>query len=166
MGWSGWCEVEELCGYASCCVSLPRPFLFLLLSSLLLHPPPCHLSPLHPPPLPPFLPAPSTFVPTPPSLSPLHSCSFPYLFPCPFLPPLLSLSSPSPPLPVLSLSSPLLPLSSPSPPPPVLSLPQCDANPDITKVAIQEDKYENVLTLITYYQMVSVKHESRSTLYV
>ena len=48
----------------------------------------------------------------------------------------------------------LLPLSSP--------LPQCDANPDITKVAIQEDKYENILTLITYYQMVRVDQPSTS----
>jgi len=31
--------------------------------------------------------------------------------------------------------------------------PQCDANPDISKAAVEEDKYENVLTLITYYQM-------------
>ena len=31
---------------------------------------------------------------------------------------------------------------------------QCDANPEVSKVAIMEDKYENVLTLITYYQMV------------
>ena len=50
-----------------------------------------------------------------------------------------------------------------SPPPPVLPPPpQCDANPDITKVAIQEDKYENILTLITYYQMVKVNHPSTS----
>ena len=34
------------------------------------------------------------------------------------------------------------------------------------EVAIQEDKYENVLTLITYYQMVSFEHESQSALYV
>ena len=31
---------------------------------------------------------------------------------------------------------------------------QCDANPEVSKVAVAEDKYENVLTLITYYQMV------------
>lgn len=31
---------------------------------------------------------------------------------------------------------------------------QCDANPEVSKVAIMEDKYENVLTLIIYYQMV------------
>ena len=35
-----------------------------------------------------------------------------------------------------------------------LSLSQCDANPEVSKVAVMEDKYENVLTLITYYQMV------------
>ena len=54
---------------------------------------------------------------------------------------------PCPPLSLLLLSSPL---------------PQCDANPDITKVAIQEDKYENILTLITYYQMVRVNQPSMS----
>ena len=32
---------------------------------------------------------------------------------------------------------------------------QCDANPEVSKVAIMEDKYENIL--ITYYQMVSKK---------
>lgn len=33
---------------------------------------------------------------------------------------------------------------------------QCDANPEVSKVAIMEDKYENILTLITYYQMVTL----------
>ena len=33
---------------------------------------------------------------------------------------------------------------------------QCDANPDAIKLVVQEDKYENVLTLIVYYQMVSL----------
>ena len=37
----------------------------------------------------------------------------------------------------------------------VLCALQCDANPEVSKVALMEDKYENVLTLITYYQMVS-----------
>ena len=31
---------------------------------------------------------------------------------------------------------------------------QCDANSEVSKVAVAENKYENVLTLITYYQMV------------
>ena len=34
---------------------------------------------------------------------------------------------------------------------------QCDANPEVSKVAVMEDKYENIVTLITYYQMVSKK---------
>ena len=34
---------------------------------------------------------------------------------------------------------------------------QCDADPDVSKVAVEEDKYENVLTLITYYQMVRLQ---------
>ena len=38
---------------------------------------------------------------------------------------------------------------------PLSPLSQCDANPDATKLVVQEDKYENVLTLIIYYQMVS-----------
>ena len=35
---------------------------------------------------------------------------------------------------------------------------QCDANPDATKLVVQEDKYENILTLITYYQMASLNN--------
>ena len=102
---------------------------------------------------------------------------FLFLLPCspPFssciLHPVTSLLHPPPchlsplhPPPLHSCSFPVF-LSLPSSPP-VLSLSQCDANPDITKVAIQEDKYENVLTLITYYQMVSFEHESQSALYV
>ena len=34
---------------------------------------------------------------------------------------------------------------------------QCDANPEVSKAAVMEDKYENVLTLITYYGLVSFK---------
>ena len=37
---------------------------------------------------------------------------------------------------------------------------QCDANPDATKLVVQEDKYENILTLITYYQMASQNKHS------
>ena len=30
---------------------------------------------------------------------------------------------------------------------------QYDADPDVSKTVIQEDKYENILTLIAYYQL-------------
>ena len=52
-------------------------------------------------------------------------------------------------LPILSCMYLSLPL-------PPSSWSQCDANPDATKLVVQEDKYENVLTLIVYYQMVSL----------
>ena len=32
---------------------------------------------------------------------------------------------------------------------------QCDADPEITRRAVQEDKYENILTLIGYYDIES-----------
>ena len=32
---------------------------------------------------------------------------------------------------------------------------QCDADPDVVKAVVQEDKYENVLNVISYYQIVS-----------
>ena len=35
----------------------------------------------------------------------------------------------------------------------LLSVPQCDADPSVTKNAVQEDKYENILTLIGYYDI-------------
>ena len=96
----------------------------------------------------------TTLTPLPPS--PLLTSFSPPLLSLPpplfflFLPPLLTSSSP----PSSPLSPP--PLLSLPPPPPHLFLPppQCDADPAVTKVAVQEDKYENVLTLITYYQMV------------
>ena len=75
-------------------------------------------------------------LPLPPSLPPL------------FLPPSLPPSSLPPP----SLPPSLPPPSSLLPPP---SLPQCDADPEVTKAAVQEDKYENILTLISYYDTES-----------
>ena len=35
----------------------------------------------------------------------------------------------------------------------ISSVPQCDADPSVTKNAVQEDKYENILTLIGYYDI-------------
>ena len=33
--------------------------------------------------------------------------------------------------------------------------PQCDADHEVTKAAVREDKYENILTLIGYYDIES-----------
>ena len=35
----------------------------------------------------------------------------------------------------------------------LLPVPQCDADPSVSRNAVQEDKYENILTLIGYYDI-------------